>query len=245
MWAAKRFYREVSVSEGEAGFSVTLDAHVLKTPKGKPLAVTSRPLAEAIAEEWAAQEEGIRPDTMPLFQLAATAADRVGDDRETIVDGIVAYAQTDLLCYRAEAPSDLVERQQAVWQPLLEWMFRTHGVVFSVTTGVMPVSLPVEVEPRLRRVFEACDDFELAAMSSMTAACGSVVLAMALAGGHIGADEAFAAAQLDETYQAEQWGMDAEALARRERLRKEIIAAHRFLALAGERSEALSPVKVN
>jgi len=245
MVTAKRFYKEVSVSETEAGFSVALDGRALRTPKGTPLVVASRPLAEAIAGEWAAQEATIRPHTMPLFRLAATAVDRIGGERRTIVDGIVAYAQTDLLCYRAEAPGDLVERQQAVWEPLLEWMVRTHGVVFSVTAGVIPVPQPAEVEPRLRRVFEACDDFELAAMSSVTAACGSVVLALALAGGHIGAEEAFAAAQLDETYQAEQWGTDEEALARREKLRKEIIAAHRFLALAGERSEALSPVKVN
>lgn len=241
MWTAKRFYKEVTTGDAAGGFSVLLDGRPVKTPSGTKLEVPTRDLAEAIAGEWSAQDDEIRADSMSNHQLAATAIDRVRVDRIAIVDGIVAYAQTDLLCYRAEAPADLARRQNAVWQPLLGWMRNTHGVAFLVTAGVMPVAQAAEVEVRLRQILDGYDEFALAAISSATTACGSVVVALALAARKIGPDEAFEAALLDESFQAERWGMDEEAVTRRKKLRCDVQAVWCFLELVRKRATSTTP----
>jgi len=195
------------------------------------LAVPTRRLAQAIASEWEAQEEEIRPDTMPAQQLAVTAVDGVRANRETIIGEILTYAGTDLLCYRAVEPDDLVERQHTVWQPLLDWAEQRTGATFVVTQGVIPVDQPPEVVAALGEVVTALDDFEIAALSSVTAATGSIVIALAMKDGRIDGAEAFTASHLDEDYQTGKWGEDDEAAARRNKLRRDILAAERFLGL--------------
>jgi chaperone required for assembly of F1-ATPase len=228
----KRFYAAVDVRAQEDGFVVTLDGRPVRTPTGAPLLLPTRDLATAIAEEWAAQKDRVQPESMPLARLAVAAIEGVGRDREAAIERMLAYAETDLLCYRAQGPADLVARQEASWRPLLDWVNGACGASFTVTSGVMPVAQSPATALALRAALEPFDGMEIAALASATAATGSIILALALAAGCVDAEEAFAASMVDEMYQAEQWGEDAEAETRRQGLRREIQAAATFMQLA-------------
>lgn len=227
----KRVYKTVTVAVVAGGCEIRLDNRPVRTPGRVTLAVPSRALAEAIAAEWDAQRETVDPQTMPLTQLAATAADRVWPQRAQIAEATAAYAATDLLCHRADQPPELAQRQQRHWQPLLDWAALRFDAPLRVTAWVMPLEQPEASLRALRRAVEAYDDLILAALQDLTASCGSLVLALAVVEGRIGPEEAFTLSQLDESYQIEQWGEDAEAARRRERLRHDIAAAARFVAL--------------
>ncbi|HLY54043.1 MAG TPA: ATP12 family protein [Stellaceae bacterium] len=228
----KRFYRTVAVEPVGDSFGVTLDGKSVRTPARKPLAVRQAALAEAIAAEWDAQGERIRPDTMPLTRLANTAIDRVAEMAASVAAETAKYGETDLLCYRADGPPELAARQAAVWQPLLDWASLRFDAPLLVTAGVLPVEQPPDSRRALANAVAALDPLVLAAVADLTRSCGSLVLALALAEGRIDAETAIEAAFLDETHQTERWGEDAEALDRRRRLEAEIRAAARFLALA-------------
>lgn len=228
----KRFYKEAAVIDAEGGgYGVALDGRPIRTPGGVPLTAPTRALAETIAAEWDAQEDEVRPLTMPMMRLAATAIDRIGSERAVIVDQIAAYGGSDLLCYRAESPAPLVERQAALWQPLLDWAAEAHGARLTATQGITHIAQDPAALDALRAAVEALDDCHLAAVSQLTASCGSLVIALALAASHIGAGEATAASLLDEDWQIEKWGHDAEALERRGNVAREIADAARYLKL--------------
>lgn len=227
----RRFYKEASSTEAADGFGVALDGKPILTPARAPLLLPTRALADAIAAEWAVQEERIRPAGMHLMQLAATCLDKVRPNRAFAIDQIAAFAGTDLLCYRAERPAELVARQRALWQPLLDWALATFDAPLLVTTGVAPLVQPPEAIGALRAAIMAQDDWRLTALHVATAVLGSVVLGLALVHGRIDAGEAFEAAEVDATHQIERWGEDHEATARRALLRQEIDAAARFIAL--------------
>lgn len=228
----KRFYKQASAAEGADGFAVHLDGRPVKTPAGRRLAVPFRPLAEAMAEEWEAQVEEIKPHTMPMTQLASTALDRIGPERATILDQLARFADTDLLCYRADFPPDLVKRQTSQWQPLLDWAAELTGGRLAVTSGVVAVVQPAEAVAALTGRLASYDDWQLTAAQAACAASGSLVLALALVEGRLSGEQTYEISQLDETYQIEQWGEDAEAAARRAALRRDIVAAERLLLLA-------------
>ena len=228
----KRFYKLASVVDAEdGGHGVALDGRPIRTPGGALLTAPTATLAEAIAAEWAAQDDEIRPSTMPMMRLAATAIDRIDTERAVIVDQITAYGGSDLLCYRAESPTPLIDRQAALWQPLLDWAAEVHGARLAVTRGITHVAQDQVALDALRAAVEDLDDCRLAAVSHLTASCGSLVIALAIAARHIGAAEATAASQLDEQWQAEQWGEDAEATQRHDNLAQEIGDAARFMDL--------------
>jgi chaperone required for assembly of F1-ATPase len=228
----KRFYKETAATDMEGGgHGVALDGRPIRTPGGAPLTAPTIALAEAIAGEWAAQDDEIRPLTMPMMRLAATAIDRIGKERATIIDQIAAYGGSDLLCYRAGSPAALVERQAQLWQPLLDWAAEAHGARLKVTHDITHVAQDQAALDALRAAVEVLDDSRLAAVSQLTAICGSLVIALAVAARHIGAEQATAASLLDEIWQIEQWGDDAEAVERRENVAREIADAARFLEL--------------
>lgn len=229
----KRFYEQVSTAAADdgAGFEVLLDARSVKTPMRKPLQVPGLTLAEAIADEWRSQDEKIDAETMPLTRIAATAVDRVAGDREGYIDQIAAYGGTDLVCYRAPAPSELMGRQARVWQPLLDWARDAFGSELAVTEGLLPIDQPPESLAQLRAAVAAHDNYEVAALGVATSASGSVIVALALSKGHLDATTAFDVSQLDESYQVEMWGDEVEARARRDILRAEIDCAAGFLEL--------------
>lgn len=228
----KRFYTEAAVLSHDQGTAIGLDGKPVRTPAGRLLLVRPAALAEAIAAEWRAQGEDIDPHSMPLCQLASTALDRVGPNRAAIVAQLVNYARTDLLCYRAEGPEDLVERQTRMWHPLIGWVADTFGATLLITHGVIPVSQPSEALDNLERVVAGYDVHVLTALQSAVAAMGSLVLGLALVEGRLTAEDAFAISQLDETYQQELWGEDPEAVRARDALRQDIAAAARFLELS-------------
>ena len=165
---------------------------------------------------------------MPLTRLANSAIDVVAERRQDIIDEASRYAATDLLCYRADAPDSLVERQEAAWQPLLDWVADRHGAHLAVTRTVMPATQSEEALARIRSAVAGYADFPLTALHAATAAAGSVIVALALAEGKLAAEDAFEVSQLDETFQIEQWGQDAEAAKRRDALQTDIHGSGAF-----------------
>jgi chaperone required for assembly of F1-ATPase len=229
----RRLYKEAKPVAITGGHGVTLDSRLIKTPGKRDLLVPSAALAAAIAEEWDAQHDEIRPTKLPLTRLAATCIDRVAPDRGAIIRQTANYAGTDLVCYRAVRPPALAARQQAVWEPLIDWAVLRYDAPLTITTGVVPKN---QADSTLRAFAAAVaeqNDFELTALHVVTAACGSLVIALALIEGRLDAQEAYAASQLDESFQIEAWGEDAEQAERRRALAADIEAAARFLLLLG------------
>lgn len=226
----RRFYKIVSIARDAEDFDIRLDEKPLRTPARNPLRLPTTALAEAVAAEWDRQGEKIAPAGMHLTQLVYTARDRVAPDRAAVVDAAVGYAETDLLCYRAEHPQSLVERQHRAWQPLLDWCAVAYDAPLAVTKGIAPVAQPEDSIASLRRAVEAQDDLRLIALQTATSLLGSLVLALALLDRRIGWEEAMAASTLDEDFQIERWGEDAEAAKRRAALREELTAIDDFIA---------------
>ena len=227
----KRFYKQSGVEPTSGGFGIILDGKPVKTPLGMRLEVPAAALAQAIAAEWDAQDKDVKPASMPLTQLASTALDRVGPERAAISAQLMNYAATDLLCYRADFPPALVERQARDWQPLMDWLRDHVGSELIVTEGIIAVEQPTAAFQALSRYMDGLDVWHLTAAQSACAATGSLVLALALAADRIDGETAYLLSQLDETYQAEQWGEDYEAADRRAALKADILAAASLLAL--------------
>jgi chaperone required for assembly of F1-ATPase len=227
----KRVYKQAAACAAEGAWGVALDGRPMRTPTKHELIVPSAALAEAIAAEWDAQQDEIRPATMPLTRLAATAIDRTRTQRELVVAEAANYAGTDLVCYRAEHPPALIARQHAEWQPLIDWAMQRYDAALAVTSGVVPQPQSPAALKAFAAAVAAQDDFRLTALHTMTTACGSLVIALALMERRLDAASAFAVSQLDETFQIEAWGEDAEATARRKSLAEDIEAAARFVQL--------------
>ncbi len=230
----KRVYKTADVRAEAGGFAVVLDGRAARTPARNPLVLPNAALARAIVEEWERQDKELRPEAMPLTRIAAGAIDLVGRERARIVGAVAAYAETDLVCHRAERPEALAARQAAAWNPLLDWLASRFGARLSAGAGVLPIAQPDDALASLRAAVEGFDDFALAALHAATAATGSLVIALALAEGRLDAEAAWAASRIDEAFQAEAWGEDAEAKARADALAAEVRAAARFFALLGE-----------
>ncbi len=227
-----RFYKTVAVAEDGGRFVVHLDGKSVKTPHRAVLALPNRRLAEAVAEEWAAQRNKIDPKSMPLTELAHTAIALAPEHRAKAAERILAYGKSDLLCYRAEAPEELVRRQAAQWDPLLDWADATLGARLAIGHGVAFVDQPAAALLAFEKAVWRYDSFGLVGLHAAATITGSLVLALALAGGWLAAGEALELAELDEIWQAEKWGMDAAAEARIAKLRSDLDAAERFLRLA-------------
>jgi chaperone required for assembly of F1-ATPase len=234
----KRFYKETAVDLADGGHRVLLDGRPMRTPAKAVLVVPTRALAEAIAAEWSdvPEKADINVSHLPLTRLAATGHDRVTTQRARVIDDTAKYAGSDLLCYRAGEPETLVKRQQETWQPLLDWAAERYGARLTVVEGLAFVEQPGEAVRKLYDAVAAYSDLGLSALYNLTHISGSLVVALAVAEGHLSAADAFAAAQLDELYQIERWGEDPIATKRHEGIRHDIEASARFLALlAGQR----------
>ncbi len=229
----KRFYKEVAVVADDAGYGVRLDGKPVLTPARRPLLAPCAALAEAMAAEWEAQKDTIKPDAMPLTRLANSAIDGVSERRLEVVADLTGYAETDLICYWAEHPRELAARQAHGWRPLLDWAASRFGANLQTFGGVMPQPQPADAVAALGQAVAAFDPFHLAALHLMTTAMGSLVLALAVAERRLDAEAAFDLAEIDERYQREQWGEDQEAALRRARIRTDVKTAARFLILLG------------
>lgn len=210
-WAPKRFWSDVTIEHQAAGFTIKLDGRAVKTPAKAALVVPTRALAEAIAAEWRQVDEKIDPSKMPFTRSANAAIDKVSHQFDEVVELLAAYGGSDLLCYRAESPMELVERQARLWNPLLDWAARTHSARLEVAEGVMPVHQDTTALQALRAPIEQANPFELTALHDLIALSGSLVIALAVIGGRLSHQEAWAVSRLDENWQEEQWGVDEEA----------------------------------
>jgi chaperone required for assembly of F1-ATPase len=233
-----RFYKTVTVAPQGQGFAVLLDGKPLRTPARAPLLAPSQALAEAIAKEWERQGEHVEPGQMPLTRLANSALDGVAAHMTEVEADAAKYAGSDLVCYRAGDPAELVDAQREAWDPLLAFLRDRHGARFSLSEGVIHHAQPPEtLEAMARLLHETVGDgpaapFRLAGIHAMTTLSGSLVVALAVAMGQIEAEAGFAAAHVDEDYQLRVWGDDAEALARRARRLEEMRAAALCVALS-------------
>ncbi len=239
----KRFYERAAAEpcppsrgdrRGGDGFRVVLDGRPIVTPAKADMVLPSLTLAEAVAAEWQAQGAEVEVRSLALTGLVWTAIDRVGSGRARVVEEVAAYAAHDLVCYRAEAPAELAARQQAVWQPLLDWAALSFDAPLAVTAGVVPIAQPPEALAALRQAVAGKSDLELTALSAAVTASGSLVIGLTLGAGRIDATAAFEAAQLDESYQIERWGEDPEAARRRAAIKADLDAAARLFALLGD-----------
>jgi chaperone required for assembly of F1-ATPase len=231
-WARRRFWTAAHPRAEAAGFGVSLDARVLRTPAKAALIVPTEALARAIAAEWDAQGAEVRPETMPMTRMANSAIDRVGAVRAEVVAEIARYGGSDLLCYRAESPPGLAARQAAAWDPALEWARARHGAALVVTQGIVHAAQPAEALERLAAAVAVHDAFGLVGLHDLVAITGSLVLGLGVAEGWIDVDRAFDVAHVDESWQAELWGEDDEAAAARQMRREALRDAARFLHAA-------------
>ncbi|MGE0753147.1 MAG: ATP12 family chaperone protein [Variibacter sp.] len=225
----KRFYKEATVAEGEGGFAVLLDGKGVRTPARRPLAAPTRALAQALADEWQAQADLIDPAKMPLTRLANAIIDGVADAPAPVADEIAKYLGSDLLFYRAGEPAGLVAQQAKHWDPVLAWAQDALGARFVLSEGVMHVAQPERALAAARAAMPT-DPWRLGAMQVVTALTGSALLALALAKGKLSAEEAWAAAHVDEDWQSAQWGKDALARQHRDFRWSEMQAAAKVLA---------------
>lgn len=227
----KRFWKNATAEAEDGRWAVRLDGKPLRTPAREPLLVPTQRLAEAIADEWNSAAETVNPREMPLTGLANAAIDRVSPDPRAFAEGLARYAEGDLLCYRAEGPKELVARQEAAWDELLAWARRRFDVDFSTTSGIVHVAQPQATVQRLGHAAASLDPFRLAGLSPLVTISGSLVAALAVAEGNIVPEAAWNAVTIDEQWQRDQWGEDAEAEAALEARHHDFLAAARFLEL--------------
>ena len=231
MNAIKRFYETAEAVEADGGHGIALDGKPVRTPAGRPLAMPGAALAAALAGEWQAQDETIDRETMPLTRLVCTALDLVPARRAEIVAEVAAYAETDLVCYRTDEPPALARLQTAAWEPLVAWTAERYGARLAVTRSITPIAQAPEALEALRETVATEDDFALAGLSMATRAFGSLVVALALREGRLDAEAAADASLVDERYQLERWGDDAELAARCARVARDAADAERLFRL--------------
>jgi chaperone required for assembly of F1-ATPase len=229
----KRFYTEVGVAETEGGFAITLDGKPIRTPSGRHVVVPSRRLADTVAAEWAAQKETLDPMTMPLSRLANSVVEGVVERAVLVADDLAKYFHSDLLFYRAGHPEGLMAREAAHWDPVLFWAAETLGAHFILSEGIMHVAQPAQAIEAARAALPE-DPWSIGALHVITTLTGSALLALALAHRVRDADQVWAAAHVDEDWNADQWGVDEEAAGRRAARLRDFAAAVAVL-------EAVSP----
>jgi chaperone required for assembly of F1-ATPase len=228
----KRFWKEVGVEPGDGCYRVTLDGRPIRTQGGSPLVVPTLALAQALAEEWRAQGEEVDPQAFALRDLADYAIDHVRPERAAAIGKLLAYAETDTLCYRADPDEPLYRRQQTLWEPLVAAFENHHGVRFERVSGVIHRPQPAATLERLRAILERHDDFTLSALSTLAPLAASLTIALTAIepGGDV--PGLFEAANCEQDWQAEQWGWDPLAQEARARRLAAFEAAARFAALA-------------
>lgn len=230
-WAPKRFWTSVTVEAVTGGHTIRLDARPVKTPGKAPLVVPTAALAHAIAAEWEAQAGLVRPQTMPFTRAANSALDKVALQFDEVVGLLAAYGETDLLCYRATGPVELIALQNAAWDPLLDWCATTLGAPLVSVGGVMHIAQPEPSTRRLHAMTAALTPFQIAAFHDLVMLSGSLVLAFAVTQGRLTPEQAWAFSRIDETYQASLWGEDEDAAALAETKRLAFHQAAAFWAI--------------
>lgn len=224
----RRFYKAVEVSDNN---SILLDGKPIKTPLKASLQLPTKALGQAIAAEWQAQKDVIDPETMPLTKLANTAIDRATAEHQIIVDEITQYAGSDMVCYFAEGPRELISRQQQHWQRVHDWAAATLNAKFRKAAGISHIAQTAETLEAVRSHLAKLDGWQLTAVYVLTTLTGSALLSMSLQASAIAPESAWQAAHVDEDYQIEHWGDDDEAVRRRAGRKREYDGLIRFFEL--------------
>lgn len=233
VWTARRFWSTAKVVPVEGGFAVQLDTRPVRTPLKAPLILPTADLAEAVAAEWQAQGAKVDPASMPFTRTANSAIDTVAAQFDAVVAMLAEYGGSDLLCYRAEGPEDLIALQSDAWDPLLAWAAGSLGAPLRVTTGVVHVAQPPESLAVLQGLVRDQTKFQLAAFHDLVAISGSLVLALAVQRDLISAEEAWRRSRIDEDWQISLWGDDEEAAEVSRRKHAAFLHADRFYGLCG------------
>jgi chaperone required for assembly of F1-ATPase len=221
----RRFYKNAAAAPHESGYALFLDSKLVRTPARRPLAVASAAIAAALAVEWDSQGERIDPSTMPFTRIVNAAIDHVDEAAAGVRAEIVKYAGSDLICYRAEAPAELAAAQARAWDPLVAWARSELGAPLVLAAGIMHVPQPDVATAAIARAVGGYESLDLAALSTVTSVTGSAVIALAVARGYLGAEEAWRAALVDEDWQISQWGRDEIAMRARDLRWREMQAA--------------------
>ncbi len=227
-WKLKRFWKSETVAETEGGYEILLDGRRVKTPAKASLTVPTKAIADVIAAEWAAQDDEVDPLLMPYTRTANAAIDKVRVQHAEVASLLADYADSDLLCYRAEDPAMLVQRQAAAWDPFLEWGAKELGARLNPLSGLMHAPQSPEALTRLQELTHAQSEFELAAFHDLVSLTGSIILAFAATRDVAPPEEIWLTSRLDELWQIEQWGDDEEARDVAERKKAEFLHAHAF-----------------
>lgn len=230
----KRFWTETSIETAHAGFTLLLDGKPMRLPGGENLLIDRRALADAIAAEWQLGELGqeVQPKDLPLTQLAATATLRIAPNPADTATAIAAYGQSDLLCYRVAEPETLAQRQQAEWQPWLDWAVQRYDALLTTTTSLGFVAQNPQSLAALAQAASRHDAHGLAVLGIIVPIFGSLVLGLAVTEGALSAEEAYRLSVLDELFQEERWGADAEAASSRAAALRDVSAAGRYFTLS-------------
>lgn len=227
----KRFWTNTAVAPDAGEYAVRLDSRPVKLPSGKALTVPFKALADGIAAEWARAGKNFTPDDLPLTRLATTAQERVRSNRAQIIAQLAAYGMNDLLCYRAASPPALAQREAQAWQPWLDWAEQRRGVTLKSTAGIMHIEQPAECRDRLTAILGRMDEYQLAGLGVIVPALGSLVLGLAVEAGALAPEAACACAALGELWQEARWGVDDEAVARRQTVAEDVAVSARFMIL--------------
>ena len=227
----KRFWKAATAEETDKGWAVLLDGRPVRTPAKREVIVPTADIAGRIAAEWDAQEAEVQPLSMPMTRTAATCLDRVAPELDAVRDNLATYGETDLLCYRAERPEGLVFRQQAVWDPVLDWADTAHGARLQVGAGVMHIAQPAPALGRLRAEVQSMLAWPLTAFADLVTISGSLVLALAVRDGHIDGAAAWHASRIDEQWNIEEWGEDHEAAQQAARREADFLHAAEVLSM--------------
>jgi len=231
-WRAKRFWTEATVMRDASGWHVLLDDRPVRTPAKAPMHLPTEAMAQAIAGEWAAQGEELDPLSMPVTRSANSAIDRVATQHREVAEMLAAYAETDLLCHRADGPERLRQRQDAGWDPLLDWAEERFGARLVPVTGILPTKQPRTALDRLSEAVHGCDPFRLTALHDLVGLSGSLVLGLAVAHGRLAPSDGWSLSRIDEDWQIEQWGEDEQATEVAVRKYGEFAHAMRFWTLS-------------
>ncbi|MBL6428289.1 MAG: ATPase [Maritimibacter sp.] len=235
-WAPKRFWKETRADACDGGYTVYLDTRTVRTPAKAAFVVPSRALAEAIALEWDAQADKIDPSTMPMTRTANSAIDKVRLQHAEVADLLAAYGDSDLTCYRADTPAELVARQAEAWDPLLDWADETFGARLEPRIGIMHAPQDSGALTRLGALVHDLDPFRLAAFHDLVSLSGSLIIALAVMHGRIDPETGWAISRIDENWQAELWGEDEEAAEHAALKRQAFLDAALFFRLADQNS---------
>ncbi len=233
-WTVKRFWKEARAVEAADGYAVELDGRPVRTPAKVALVFPTLSLAQAAAQEWDAQQGEVNPGTMPVTRAGNASIDKVAVAKSEVIEMLAAYADSDLICYRAPHPDELIERQNEAWNPLLDWACDTYSARLLTVIGVVHVPQDEDALRRLSAPLYDMTPFEITAMHDLISLSGSLVIGLAAASNQWSIEELWRLSRIDEAYQIEQWGVDDEAQAQVMIKGRAFLDAARFLRLARE-----------